>query len=224
MKALALFDWDGTLHQGVTANDWTEYLSLFVPNASRFAAAMKELLQDYRSGDVNYRYLVRKAAELYAKCLADVQVEHVASLAARFVEEDQLMLFDFVVPLLEELRSKKVGVIVVSGAPVEVLDAYRHILPIDRAYGLVVERKNGRFTGAIKHNYGLMGKKRDVVTTLMAEGYTIKLAAGNTTSDLPLLEHAQRRFLISDEQAIKEGVDASFVDVKYAGRAIREAI
>lgn len=185
---------------------------------------MKELLQDYRSGDVNYRYLVRKAAEFYAKCLADVQLEHITLLANRFVQEDQFRLYDFVVPLLEDLHSKQFAVIIVSGAPVEVLDAYRNILPIDRAYGLVVGRKNGHFTGAIENNHGLMGKKRDAVTALMAEGYVIKLAAGNSTSDLPLLEHAQHRFLISDEQTIKEGVNAFFVDVKHAGRAIREAL
>ncbi|MGI8425303.1 MAG: HAD family hydrolase [Actinomycetota bacterium] len=224
MKAVCLFDWDGTLRRGITALDWMEFLTPLVPNARRSASDMKELLEDYRSGEVNYRHLVRKAAELYAKCIAEVAVEHVTSLADQFAQEDRRSLFDFVPSLLQRLHAKEIATVVVSGAPVEVLQAYRRMLPIDRIYGLVVERRNGYFTGSIQLNHGLMGKKREVVAALLAEGYTIKLAAGNSTSDLPLLEHPERRFLISDEQEVREGVNASFVDTKHAARAFDEAI
>jgi phosphoserine phosphatase len=201
-----------------------EFLGPALPNAQAASHGMRELVDDYRSGEVNYRYLVRKAAELYAKCVTGADVDEVRRLALQFAESDFRNLFGFTEALLRTARRKGYSIFVVSGAPAEVIEAYRNVLPIDRVYGLLVERSQGRFTGTIVANHGLMGKKREAVDHIVSEGHTIAVAVGNSTSDLPLLEHAHRGFLVSDEQEIKDSVQASFVDTKHAQKTLVEAL
>lgn len=224
MKSICLFDWDGTLRHGITAFDWMQYLRPILPNADRSARAMKDLLGEYRSGEVNYRHLVRKAAELYAECVDGAVVGDVSRIADQYVRDDIRNLFDFVPSLLEQIQTNGMETVIVSGAPGEVLDAYSRILPIGRVYGLVVGQVNGHFANVIRQNHGLTTKKREVVDSLRAEGYKIRLAAGNSANDLPLLEYAEKRFLISDEHEFKDGVDAFLVDTKHAFQMFKGAL
>lgn len=224
MKQACVFDWDGTLRRGITALDWMEFLGPRLPNAQAASLGMRELLDDYRSGDVNYRYLVRKAAELYAKCIAGADVNAVTELAVHFVSHDRANLFDFSAQVLKAAQQRGYEIFVISGAPVEVLHAYARTVPIDHVYGMTVERQIDRFTGTVLANYGLLGKKKEAVESILSRGYSIEVAAGNSTSDLPLLEHARSPFLITNEQEIKEDVRASFIDTQHAQSRLLEAL
>lgn len=224
MKAICLFDWDGTLRRGVTALDWMVYLESHLPNAKKSAQKMQKLLKDYHYGDVNYQYLVQKAAELYAKCVADASVAELSCVANKYVSEDTKNLFSFVPELFEQIHAHSYETVIVSGAPSEVLNAYSRIMPIDRIYGLIIKQVDERFTGVIQQNHGLMSKKKDVVNALLAEGCIIKLAAGNSVSDFPLLEYAENRYLISDEQEVKSEINATFIDTKHASSIFKGAL
>lgn len=133
-----------------------------------------------------------------------------------FVERDRENLFVFVEDLLEQARKQHYSTVIVSGAPLEVIEAYQHILPINQVFAVVIERQGAVFGGGIVANHGLTEKKKEVITQLIAAGYRIALAVGNSMSDLPLLDHAEHGFLIACDQEVTDEVRASCIDIEGA--------
>lgn len=204
--------------------DWIEFLVPALPKAKAASTSMRELLEDHRSGNLNYGYLVRKAAEIYAKCVEGVAVPEVVQLALRFAERDRGNLFVFAQHLLEQARKKDYSIVIVSGAPLEVIQAYQYILPIDQVFAVVIERHGTVFGGNIVANHGLTEKKKEVMTKLIGAGYRIALAVGNSMSDLPLLEFAECGFLIANDQEISDSVRASCIDIEQASTTLLEVL
>ena len=224
MKRACVFDWDGTLRPGITALDWIEFLQPTLPNAEAAAKAMHALIANYRSGKASYGHLVSEAAELYAHCVSQANVTVVTDAAMQFVERDCRYLFEFTEPVLRTAKQRGYEIFLVSGTPAEVLEAYSSVLAIDHVLGMTVQRLQGRFTGLVAENFGLAEKKREATNHIRDQGFLIELAAGNSTNDLPLLEHARHQFLISNEKDVAQVVKATIIDTEHALKRMLEAL
>jgi phosphoserine phosphatase len=115
----------------------------------------------------------------------------------KFVRLDETKLFSFCKPLLLRLQLAKIGVIVISGAPVEPLLAYSERLPLTKVFGVkIAVSENDVYTTTIEHIYGLLKSKIQAVKNIVKDGSTVVLAIGNSFNDCPLLSVAKQRFFV----------------------------
>lgn len=224
VRRACVFDWDGTLRSGITTLSWFEFLVPFIPKAQTSADQMRHLLYDYKSNKVNYPYLVKHAGELCASCVADMSVGEVTSLATLFVEVDRDNLYKFSAAVLDAAKRRGYTTFIISGAPTEILVAYSSMLSVDKAFGLEIKRIGDTYSDAVSANFGLTEQKKEAVAGIIASGFDIALAVGNSESDLPLLEHARNRFIISDEQESITSIRASFVYANDAEEKLLEVL
>jgi phosphoserine phosphatase len=96
--------------------------------------------------------------------------------------------------------------VVVTGAPQELIDAHLaclHVTGGADAHGLVLPSEDGRFLGTLDVNSGTEAGKVEILAGLdgtgdgtAGTGNDIVLAAGDSSSDRPLLEAARRQLIV----------------------------
>lgn len=195
-RRCAVFDWDDTLHRGITLLPWVRFLS----NASALprsrAVAIESLFERVYKRLLPYEVFAKKVVLEYALSLVDFDVTAFRRLAEQFVEQDRANLFAFARPALELLQRYHLETVIVSGCPQEILNVYRGLLDINRAYGsLVRQRTDGTYSGEVDRNPALAASKEALISELSAD-CVIVVALGNTPSDWPLLKRAKLPLLL----------------------------
>jgi HAD superfamily phosphoserine phosphatase-like hydrolase len=195
-QEVSLFDWDGTLRANYTILDWTiqlikeNFLDELVLNS------LKKIFKEYQSQTLTYTSLVTNTADVYAKSIAGVNESDLAIQAEIFASNDK-NIFPFVNDLIKFLHSKNIEVIVISGTPSIVLNAFTSKLGIDQSFGLDLDKTpNGIYNGNIVKNHGLFSYKKKLVEKFLAEDKNIIFGVGNSKSDFPLLENAMKGFIL----------------------------
>lgn len=196
-RRACLADWDGTLRQGYTIQQWIPFLVQELGLPKCHVSKLNTVFDSYQNKQISYEELVDKAATVYAEAIAGIAVADVRSAAEKFADTDA-HLFSFTRTLLSIVRSRDVDIIIVSGGPQEVIEAHASKLGIKCVMALQVESSPfGRFEKRVKLNYGAAIDKRRAIKQL--EGaYDISLAIGNSISDAPLLNSARHGFFILD--------------------------
>ena len=85
---VALLDWDGSLHRGLTLRSWTRFLGErgVLPDAT--AEAIEERFAGHERGDFPYRRLAAETPELYARGLEGVEQTELQAHARSYFEVD----------------------------------------------------------------------------------------------------------------------------------------
>ena len=196
---VALLDWDGSLHRGLTLRGWTHHLSERGLLPKDIAAAIEERFVAYDREELPYRRLATETPELYARGLEGVrQAELQASARAYFAERDGRAVFPFARTLLESLVERGIETLVISGSPVETLSLHGERLPIRRHWGITVAVRDGRYTGQLELNPAEQSAKERIISTAV-QGARVVLAVGDSEADLPMLELAEARIVVDDD-------------------------
>lgn len=201
-RRLALLDWDNTLRPGFTIVDWTSFLASRDQYNKRITERIAAAVESYSQHQLSYAELSVLGATLYASGIAGQSVPRIQDSAADFVKDDQQNLFSFTHPFLTLLADEKIDVYIVSGCPSEILVAYSPILGWQRDYGLEAEHKNGYYTGNVAANRASIEGKQLVVAAVTRRGRAL-LAAGDSASDLPLLENAKIKLIFDNPQLLQ---------------------
>lgn len=195
---VALLDWDGSLHRGLTLRDWTHYLSGRGLLPETIAEAIEERYVAYEAGELPYRRLATETPELYARGLEGVAQAELQADARSYVNQDIKALFPFARTLLESLVGRGIETVVVSGSPVETLARHQELLPIRRQYGIAVVVNDGVYTGDLELNPAEQTAKARVISTAV-EGASVVLGVGDTEADVPMLEMAEARIVVEND-------------------------
>jgi phosphoserine phosphatase len=205
-RTVALMDWDNTLRRGFTIVDWARFLTdrnLFNPTVFDDLAATA---QNYAKGIISYRQLSDQAPSLYAKGLSGHNALEVRKVASTFVDRDRRSLFGFTEPLHEFLHRRNIELVVISGAPIEVLDAFGKILGWSRVYGVTVDTAEGCYLPTLLENPAGVAAKRSIVREVVYGSDTL-LALGDSESDVPLLDVAACKVVVDNDGVIADGPD-----------------
>ena len=191
---VALFDWDGTLHRGQTVQPWVHFLrdrGVFSPECSE---SLDREFAEYDGSIAGYEPFVARALALYAAGLRGQSATTVASLAREFVRQDLENVFAFVDPLLSRLDEAGVAPILISGSPIEVIEAFADAVGIDQVHATVLEVVDDLYTGRVEAETASGAAK----TALTAEyvDRPIAVAGGDSIADLPMLEAARSRLVV----------------------------
>jgi phosphoserine phosphatase len=222
-RRLALLDWDNTLRSGFTITDWTTFLKSKrqydkAPTEQIFGA-----IESYYRHQLTYAELSDLIGKLYASGLAGQHVSSIQDSATEFVGSDQANLFRFTPQFLTLLADEKIDTYIVSGCPSEVLAAYSPVLTWHRYYGLEAEHQNGYYTGKVAADRANMRGKQLVVAEIVGHGQAL-LAAGDSVSDLPLLENAQIRLIFDNPQLLESQPGAHHLDPSCPVDEILDAV
>jgi HAD superfamily phosphoserine phosphatase-like hydrolase len=220
--AVALFDWDGTLHQRATIRAFAAFLvgrGLLDPALDR---EMDAAYSGYRSGSSTHDVLVERVVGAYAAAMAGQPVDAIEEQAEAFVAVHSLR--PFAAALLERVAGMGIDPVVISGSPEVVLRHHALRLPIRQLFGVLLDEHDGHYVGTVAQNTGLAREKAATVRAIAAT-HTVVLALGDSRSDLPLLHAARLPVLIGetpmDEEprALLVGADGSGLDAVWTALA-----
>jgi phosphoserine phosphatase len=202
-RRVALLDWDGSLHRGLTLRDWTHYLGErdLLPDA--IVDAIEERFAAYDRGELPYRRLAKETPELYARGLEGVPRRELRAHARPYVERDVRALYPFSRVLLESLVERDIESLVISGSPIETLAVHQEVLPIRRYWGITVAVREGTYTGELELNPAEQAAKDRLISTVV-EGTTVVLAVGDSEADLPMLEMARSRIVVDNDALLAD--------------------
>ncbi|MEO5378153.1 MAG: haloacid dehalogenase-like hydrolase [Magnetococcus sp. DMHC-6] len=206
---IALLDWDGTMRRGYTMESWLAFLEQQSRAATGTHALFRQLYNNHKQGNLGYDAFLDSAAQLYAQQLQGSSQKEILALANHYWEQDRPHLFDFASKLLDHLSHCGFQIILISGAPAEVLNLYaqgeyfsKDQRPVwfMEIVALEMEIDNGIFTGRIAANPGTLHGKREAVAQVLANksGDVIRLGAGNSNSDQPLLDSARLALIVDN--------------------------
>ena len=198
-KRIAIIDWDGTIRSDFTIRSWVRYLTDIgvVPNNSVQEIELPFAL--YKDRSISQDELAERSATIYAKQLYGLPQKKIINHTRDFIQKDRMHLFQSGRELLSYFHKHKIAVTVVSGAPAEVLTAYRDFLPIEATYGLKLEITNGLYTGQIASNPGISRVKEVLVQELTRSPILqVVVAMGNSASDYPLLRVAPINIIVNN--------------------------
>jgi HAD superfamily phosphoserine phosphatase-like hydrolase len=191
MKQIAVFDWDETLRKNFVLFDWMLFLNKKGTVKIKFLNRLINTFKMYKRNKISYKELAVMANEIYAESLKEVKKDILIKFAKLFVKNDNRNLFNFTSPLFDYLNKNNIDIYIVSGAPEEVLHAYKDFFNIENiyVYGLQFEINQYKYTGKIKKNTALYENKKQIIDSLRKD-HKILLGMGDSVSDIPLLENA----------------------------------
>ena len=101
--------------------------------------------------------------------------------------------------MLSLIKNKNIDIIVISGAPSEILSIYKERLGIDDIFALQLEILDGKYNGNILINPGISDIKRKVINKLLKNSdQKVVISFGNSSSDLPLFESSPLNIIINN--------------------------
>jgi phosphoserine phosphatase len=199
MERIALVDWDGTIRKDFTIRLWVHRLTGAGLLPGKITDQLERLFVRYHDNMLSHDDLARLSAVIYANSLTGLSSRLVARHAHQFLVSDQKHLFSFSTRLLASLHKQGIAVIVVSGAPMEILQLYCKSLRLKAAHGLNIESKNGVYTGSILENPGISKEKEDVVRQILdSHNMRVVMAMGNSPSDDPLFQAAPVNVIVNN--------------------------
>ncbi len=209
MESYALFDWDGTLREGYTLFEWIEFLR----NQGEILSGEvlkrhDQLVEDYHGKRITHDVLARESCLNYENGIRGTRLEHYEALRAVYHRYDRTRQLAFVPALFDWMKARRIRPIVITGAPVDMIGAYFSEYGIEEAYGHRLEVLDGRLTGKALENCGFH-KERKVRELLERFGGPPLFAAGDSDSDLPLLQAAKIALVVGERREITDLVPGS---------------
>lgn len=154
-----------------------------------------DIFNNFHAERISYGDLIDDIADAYAATLEGLKADDVREVAARFAKQDS-GLFSFTRDTTARLSEMGMTIIVVSGSPIEVLEAFAPQIHTDRVLALQIEQNaQGIYTKRDVRNFGNVSEKEAAIEILKTD-YSISMAFGNSFADIPLLRAANDSFYV----------------------------
>jgi phosphoserine phosphatase len=210
---VALLDWDYTLRRGFTLFDWCTFLNGHQAFDVEAAERLSAYLNEYGTQKMSYSTLWKLAPPTYGMGIRGQSVDTINELAKLFVEQDA-SLFQFTEELLQFLIERDLKLVVVSGAPEEVLDSYRGRFGWTSVHGVAVDHRDGVYRAELLNNPATAESKSRVVQDL-AVNSKILIAFGDSEADIPMLNAARVKVVVGNEKLVAGGPCVLNIDTKW---------
>jgi phosphoserine phosphatase len=198
-----VFDWDGTLRNGWTIEDWLDVVAKVLRDASHHRDAFADGAKRYRAGSMTHDDLVALGQRLYLDTLALMNHVERDEIEAEAALRGRSALRPFSEHLVRQLRFLDVRCFVITGAPQSVVRDTARSVGLRSLDGLIAIE--GCAGWRIVQNPGFRDQKRRLVKQL-AEEHRIVAAFGDADSDWPLWDEADIPVIVSDEPIVAEGL------------------
>jgi phosphoserine phosphatase len=195
---VALMDWDNTIRSGWTIRDWAGHLKNNGLIPAHTPVEVEAGIERYATGTWTYARMAEAVLEALASGLKGQSSKLVAAQALIFVRADS-RLFPFAKSLLSALAARGMSLVVISGAPQEVLDAAASYYGLSEVHGTTFDIRNGTYVGTVSENRATKAGKHEAATILLGKSRAF-VAIGDSEADLPLLEKARLSVIVGDRK------------------------
>lgn len=197
-RLIAAFDADGTLWGFDCGEAFLSYLQDQEVLGPISGKSPVEFYESMRWGGET-----KKALKWLAQISAGRTLEEVRKMAAHcFDSEEKVPVFPDMRDLINKLKSSGFEVYIVSASPKWAVEAAAVHVGVDKSHviGLMTKIQNNKLTEEMD---GPVTSGEGKVEALLhtTQGFNPTFAAGNTHSDLPLMESAQIRLAIASSEA-----------------------
>jgi phosphoserine phosphatase len=224
MGRVALMDWDNTIRRGWTIRDWAHHLVKEDLLLSQTVSDVEAVLGRYTAGRCSYTEMADTVLQTFAEGLEGQSAAAVAAQAPSFIEGDRYRFYPFAEEALDGFRARGLSLLVISGAPEEVLDAAASRYGFTEVRGSVFDVKDGVYVGTVKLNRATVGGKGAAIAPLLGNALAT-LAMGDSEADMPLLERAHLKIIVGDRALASKIPESIFVEPDHADiPALLEAV
>lgn len=199
MTKFAFFDLDGTLYNGLSTLD---FYHLMINNGladNKLLQQNNELQAKYDAGLLSYHQTAKAVVSLAMGLLKDLSRKQILDLEDEFIKVS-LKFYPYTRALINLLHQNGFFCYIVSAAtfpPVEAIGRELH-MPFFASTGVM---KDHTYTGEMKLFLNGEAKRKKIHEVLAQAGQpTFSLGFGDSTGDLPLLESADKAFVINPHQ------------------------
>ena len=197
----ALLDWDNSLRSGATLFTWTDYLVEKGILSPGVVDERKELQARYRRGEFSHDDLSRECCVSYLRAMDGMEESRYQALLRDYFPKDRHNLAPHTPVLMAWLRQRGITPVVVSGSPHDVIEGYFAEFGVKHSHDFLTRITDGRVDGSFLCSGG--HDKQSVVTLCQEQfGEAPVLAAGDSSSDLPMLEAARFPIVIGTDEAM----------------------
>jgi len=212
---IAVLDWDGTVRRDFTIRSWARFLAARAVISESTVSLIDGILAQYGEGIIYHDAAAELTANLLAQRLRGCQQQTVLSLAEQYADTDHQYLYPFASPLFEYLTTHGIGITIISGAPSEVIATYCTKFQFLHIFALEFGTSEGLYTGNVEANPGVAHIKKALVNELVHQrNLEIVLSAGNSWSDIPLLEAAPLSLVVDNPTLV-----TSTITLHLSGKA-----
>ena len=194
----ALMDWDNTMRAGWTIRDWAGHLENSGLIPAHTPVEVEAGIKRYATGAWTYARMAEAVLDALAAGLKGQSVALIAAEALVFVQGDS-RLFPFSEALLSALAARGMSLVVISGAPQEVLDAAASFYGLSEVHGTTFDVREGRYVGTVNQNRATAAGKRAATAALLGDSRA-SVAIGDSEADLPLLEKGKVSVVVGDSE------------------------
>ncbi len=203
MKA-AFFDFTGTLLEERSIPLYLHFLAENGFLADRTLGRLKRIHEKHKTHAFSDFQTSQAIIHAVAKGLKGVLARKFSAAHRSFLKTP-LPAYDYTAPLLAALKAKGFQIVVVSGAFAQAVLPSARQLGIRHAFGSVLERRNGRFTGKLKTDLTEPGKKAETVRKFASRNninLSKSLAFGDTALDAAMLSTVGHPFALNASSAL----------------------
>jgi phosphoserine phosphatase len=189
MEKIAFFDFDNTIYDGYTYQDFIDFASENILKDDKFQVKAKNILKN----TTDYNKIVVGIAEVVSEIITGWQYE-------KFVESCRIAcnrkkMLDWVIPVTNFLTSEGFKNILVTASFEEMLVDSLLALKIDKTFCSYFEKVDDIYTGKIELLLN-DGKKADAIKGMVSSGDTFSIAFGDSMGDAPMLDAVNMAFLV----------------------------
>jgi HAD superfamily phosphoserine phosphatase-like hydrolase len=216
MKKVCLLDWDNTIRPGFTLLDWVKFLTEKNYINKGYEEGIYNVISSYKKGEFDYDYMADLVCLLYAAGLTEHSQNKIKKLAKEFFQNEKL--FPFAKELFNYLKLNNIETIIVSGAPIEILDLFKQKYNFNKIYGLELElNEKKEYKGSIKLNTAMKKNKRKIILKIEKE-YDILISMGDSIADIPLLEKAELPIIVNNKNLKIKNKEPLYIDKDIDGK------
>ena len=194
----ALLDWDNTLRKGYSIFSWCNFLIEKAVIDKTSLDRINLIKQNYENRLISHDDFAKICCENFVNYLRGMSVEKITALEKEFINVFKKDVFSFSKGILDCLENNDYKIIIVSGAPKSLISQCIADNKNVIVYGLEFEINNDKYTGLVERNYGF--NKNEIVDLLTAKYGKPSIAFGDSSSDIYMLNEAEKSVLIVSDQ------------------------
>ena len=198
----AMLDWDNTLRRGATLFTWTDFLVRNGVLSQTVVEERKTLQARYRQGELSHDALSDECCRSYLRAVDGLAESSYRALIREYLPEDRQYIAPHTAVLMEWLRAHSIVPVIVSGSPHDIIVNYFEPFGVVRSFDFLMRITDGRLDGSFLSSGG-HNKQAAVAACLEYFGESPVLSAGDSPSDLPMLQAARIPIVVGSDPSLR---------------------
>lgn len=194
MKRLAVFDIDGTLFRSSLLIEVTNALIAEGVFPASARTVYQQAYENWLNRKDEYGEYIAAVIVAFEKHIRGVRRTTFLRVVRKVTMYQKHRVYRYTRDLIRRLQKRGYFLLVISHSPADMVAAFTKQWGFHKAYGRVLELRNGKYTGKVLFSELIDNKAKILKLALAQEGLTLRgsLAVGDSEGDIPMLKLVDR--------------------------------